>query len=245
MLKNSPANALRLLCKARQIFEAGSAKWWPGIALITASLMFSTILFVLTELVFVSQLTASVWHEEMPKINALIVSFPIVTGAAMLIGRLRAKHQSDPFYIVVKTARLGYWLWTLLTTLACMIGLVFLLSGLSPLSGAVAVFSLAFLVIGSSLAERPHLKMELGSLFLLKRIANWQLVAGSAVVALVYEAPKPGASTVTLLGDNRGLMFVLLVLWIVGAGASTVLLEPLKYKLEGQADQRQIGGDGN
>lgn len=232
MLRNRNIRALRLFVKARTIFKAGSAKWWPGLALITVSIAVFMALFVLAEIIFVRQLTESGWYEAMPKIAAVIVSFPIGAGALMLINRLRSKHEENPFYIVVATARFGYWLWGLLTTLTCMIGLIFLLTGISPLSGAAALFSLAFLVIGTSLAERPHMTMKLNSLFLLKRIANWQLLAGSAVIALIYETPIVGGSTFIALGENRGLLFVLMIMWVVGAGASTVLMEPLKYKLE-------------
>lgn len=194
MLKNKSVRALRLFVKFRSIFEAGSAKWWPGLALITVSIAVFIALFVLAEIVFVGQLLASGWHEAMPKISAVFVSVPIGAGVLMLIKRLRSKHEDDPYYIVVKTARFGYWTWVLLTTLVCMMGLIFLLTGISPLSGAAALFSLAFLVIGTSLAERPHMKMNLSSLLLLKRIANWQLLAGSAVIALIYETPSLGGS---------------------------------------------------
>ena len=232
MFKIATSRKIRPTAWARQAFESGSAKWWPGLALIVVSFIAFVVMFGLAEIVFVRQLSASGWDDAISRIATAIACPPIAAGVLMLIKRLRVNLQADPFYIVVITAQLGHALWLLLTTFVGMLGLALLLSGISPLSGAVAVFSLAFIVIGSGLAERPGPKMELNSLFLLKRIANWQLVAGSAVIALLYEVPTPGTPLLIQLGDNRGLMFVLMILWVVGAGASTVFLEPLKYKLE-------------
>lgn len=206
---------------------------------IAASFAAFAIMFILAEIVFVAELSDTGWYKHLPKIAAAIVCFPIVIGILMLVRWLKAKHLADPFYIVVFTARIGHGLWALLTTFVCMLGFAFLLSGVSPLSGGVAAFSLAFIAIGLGLSERPNNDMMASSLSLLKRIANWQLVAGSAVIALVYETPKSNASLFSQLGDNRGLMFALMILWVVGAGGLTILLEPLKYKLDTRSEKSE------
>ncbi|MCS4594211.1 hypothetical protein KTJ89_14585 [Brevibacterium sediminis] len=232
MMKTLRTKMLQLFLWCRKVFEAGSTKWWPGLALILVGLLVSAILYLLVEYVFAHSLISVGWHEAMPKIASVFTSPLIVTGVYMLIFRLRAKHRADPLFIVVGSARLGYWLWGLTTTLICVAGPALWLTGVSPMAGATAAFSAVFITIGATLVEQPKPEMKINSLLLLKRVANWQLISGSAVIAMLYESPKPHMNLFTQLGDNRGFMFYLMMLWVIGAGGLTVLLEPLKYKLE-------------
>lgn len=95
------------------------------------------------------------------------------------------------------------------------------------------------------------------SLLLLKRIANWQL--GSAAAILAFGLVAPGSEvTVNLLPSGLALPSIetntnlfaglpenfahllrLLLVWVFCSAAMTVLLEPLKYKLEALPQERQ------
>lgn len=89
-------------------------------------------------------------------------------------------------------------------------------------------------------AGAPTRNSELRFLQLLKRVANWQLLAGSAAIAVIYVQPAQGESFFERNGENFGLAIVELFLRVVGAGLMTVLLEPLKFKLEPAKDSGEI-----
>lgn len=163
---------------------------------------------------------------------AFLLVTPFVTGVAMLVNYYEAKHNAKSHYTVTKMSQIAYTFWFSTTLLSAIVGFSIFTAGTSPLSGAVSLFSCIFLVIGWTMAGWPKQGWPLRSLLLLKRIANWQVGAAAAIIALIFKFPKEGQSMTESLGENYGFMMALLIVWVAGATLLTVLLEPLKYKLE-------------
>lgn len=163
---------------------------------------------------------------------AFVVVAPFILGVAMLVNYYEARHNERKHYTVTKLAQIGYIAWFLATSFTAVAGFSLLTAGNSPLSGAVSLFATIFLIIGWTMAGWPKQGWPLRSLLLLKRISNWQLAAAGAIIALVFRLPKEGQSMIDVMGENFGLMMALLMTWVAGATLLTVLLEPLKYKLE-------------
>lgn len=184
------------------------------------------------------------------------IGLTYVSGSIFTVGilfawaRAEKLHSELPHFTVVKVAQIGYLLWFAGTAIAATIGLVIGLGeGNMPIL-VTAGFSFIFLGIGANMAGSPRQGWPLRSLLLLKRIANWQLGAAVAILAFGLAVPVseatvsvlpfgvvlPAATTDTSLfaglPENFAHLLRLHLIWVVGAAFMTVLLEPLKYKLE-------------
>ncbi|MGC2942461.1 MULTISPECIES: hypothetical protein [unclassified Brevibacterium] len=170
--------------------------------------------------------------------SAIAVLF--VIGVFALATYVDMQRKRDEDYLVVRVGQIGFGVWVVATGIAALAGWGAFQTGVSSASVLVAAFSVAFLLIGVSMAGAPKRNSELRFLQLLKRVANWQLLAGSAVIAVIYVQPAQGESFFERNGENFGLAIVELFLWVVGAGLMTVLLEPLKFKRESAQDSGEI-----
>lgn len=209
-------------------FQAGTGQAWRGwIAALLGVLLGVALLVWLAGQD--PQLELSEWQNFG---IAFVVVTPFIVGVAMLVNYYEARHHEQKNYTVTKLSQIGYVAWFATTSFTAVAGFSLLTAGNSPLSGAVSLFATIFLITGWTMAGWPKQGWPLRSLLLLKRICNWQIAAAGAIIALVFERPEKGQSTLDAMGQNFGLMMFLLISWVVGAALLTVLLEPLKYKLE-------------
>lgn len=228
MSKGSKKAIAALLWPVR-FFHSGTTTAWRGWVLVGVGIVAGIV-----SLIVLAATPDPKWEVSDPAgwLIATIVVAPFTIGTAMLVNYYETRHAESGYYTVTKAAQFGYLIWFLVTCVAAVAGFSLLVAGSSPLSGVVSLFSAIFLIIGGNMASWPSLGWPLRSLLLLKRIANWQLVTAGAIVALVFKVPGSGQSLTDAVGDNYGLMMMILLIWVVGAALLTVLLEPLKYKLE-------------
>jgi hypothetical protein len=162
---------------------------------------------------------------------SLCLLLPVLLGISVLAKWFALKRAEYLLYPQVLAATIGYWVWVPSTMFCALLGFVAFMSGVSPLAGAVGVFSIAFAAMAIVLEDRPQRGSSLESLTPFRRIATWQLIVAGAVTAMEYQPPRPGESFASILGINHATMFGLLLAWAFSAGLFIVLLEPLRHRL--------------
>lgn len=145
-----------------------------------------------------------------------------------------ARARTRPFERFAANA--GLVVWVLLTGLGVIALVILALDNGDPLLGIVAFFGAMFVFIGGVMGGWPT--RDLRPLLLTKRVMNWQLALSTAVVAgalsKIIGQPEPASE---LLGERWVLLFTVCALWLIAAGSGTVMYEPWKYRLEGDAER--------
>lgn len=225
---------ISLIGFARGWVERYSRYWPDGIAVLIAGVTFAALTVQIQERFPAFPFALSV---------AMVAcgTFCGLLGLYLLWARFSNLRRESDHITAVTVASIGFYFWFFVLLVVSGAGFMFALYGASWPAASVSAFSAVFLAVGG-MAGRPDQGWPLRSLLMLKRISNWQLAAASAAIALLFSAPDdadPLLNTRSNLGGHDWPM-ILLFGWVISAGLLTVLLEPLKYKLEDLHDQQTL-----
>lgn len=172
------------------------------------------------------------WYKTWTTIGLIDVLFAV--GIMSSASYVKKRRLEDEDFVVVRVALVGFIIWILATGASAFVGLAVWAADRSPASLGVTVFAIAFLILGLSMSGAPRGESSLSALLLLKRIANWQLLAGSAAIAVLFVQPRNDESFFARHGDNYGFAIAEFLTWLVGAGLLTLMMEPLRFKRDAQ-----------
>lgn len=198
-------------------------RWWPGPSALVVSL-----LLLVGVAAFLGSPGQLAWYVKWPVV--VVLDLLLVFGVAAFVAYVKKRREKDEDYVILTVATIGFVVWVVCSGLSALVGIALWSAGRSSLSLGVSVFATAFLVLGLGMAGAPRRTTDLRALLLMKRIANWQLVASSATVAVLFVHPNGKEPFITRHGENYGFAIVELLMWIVGAGMLTLMLEPLRFK---------------
>jgi len=215
----------RLSSRVVEKWNSITDKWWPGPSALAVSF-----LFLLGAASLLGDPDQLPWYVVWPVV--IVLDSFLAFGIAALVAYVKKRREKDEDYVILRVASIGFVIWGLCTGMSAFVGMMLWAAGRSSLSLGVTVFATAFLILGLSMAGKPRRTTGLRALLLLKRIANWQLLASSAAVAVLFVPPDGRAAFFTRHGDNYGFAIAELLAWIIGAGMLTLMLEPMRFKRE-------------
>lgn len=215
----------RLSSRVTRKWNTITDRWWPGPTALAISF-----LLLVAAAALLGNPDQLRWYVKWPVV--IVLDLFLAFGIAALTAYIKKRRDRDEDYVILRVAAIGFVIWVLCTGLSAFVGMTLWAAGRSSLSLGVAVFATAFLILGLSMAGTPRRTTDLRVLLLLKRIANWQLLASSAAVAVLFVQPDGRTQFFTRHGENYGFAIAELLAWIVGAGMLTLMLEPLRFKRE-------------